>query len=207
MTELLWQSSLVALVGGVISLDRTSALQIMVSRPIVTAPVIGLLFGEPGIGLMIGSLVELLWIGELPVGGVIPPHETAASVIAVGMALGVERTLGGFTRELIALIILLVIPMAMVCQKVDKVIRGFNTHLSRLAERQIIRVARYNLMGLVAFLLPNLLLFFIFIFLGTLGVSYIAPYLHEIIRLTLLWEFVFIPLIGMAVVFNMVRAS
>lgn len=191
--------------GGVISLDRTAALQVMVSRPIVTAPVIGLLFGEPGIGLMIGSLVELLWIGELPVGGVIPPHETAASVIATGMALGVERTLGCFTRELIALIILLVIPMAMVCQRVDGVIRGFNTHILRLAEGEIIRVVRYNLMGLFVFLLPNLVLFFIFIFLGALGVSYIALYLPEMVRLVLLWEFAFIPLIGTAVVFNIVR--
>ncbi|MBI5810756.1 MAG: hypothetical protein HZB21_06180, partial [Deltaproteobacteria bacterium] len=36
-----------SLAGAVLSLDRTAAFQLMVSRPIVAAPVIGYLLGGP----------------------------------------------------------------------------------------------------------------------------------------------------------------
>ncbi|MBI5287191.1 MAG: PTS sugar transporter subunit IIC [Deltaproteobacteria bacterium] len=205
MDTLLWHSFLVALAGGVLALDRTAVFQIMVSRPIVTGPIIGLLFERPEAGLMVGFLLELLWIGELPVGGSIPAHETAAAIIAAGVAVGVEKGPGGLNRELIAFIVLLVIPVAMVCQWVDKAIRDFNSRLDRLTERYVSRVGMYNLMGVIVFLLPNMLLFFVFTFLGIIGVSYTAPYLTGVVRSALLGVFFFIPLIGIAVVFNTAR--
>lgn len=70
-------SGLVAVLCG---LDRTAVLQLMLSRPIVAGPLTGLVLGSPLTGLQVGMLVELLWLGRLPVGASIPPDDTQIAV-------------------------------------------------------------------------------------------------------------------------------
>ncbi|MBN1481187.1 PTS sugar transporter subunit IIC [candidate division KSB1 bacterium] len=54
--------------GGVVALDTTALMQIMISRPIVACSVIGLILGNFPLGFLIGILSELLYVSELPVG-------------------------------------------------------------------------------------------------------------------------------------------
>ena len=58
----------VAIVGGVLSLDAVSVTQTMVSRPIVSATLIGFLCGSPEHGLVIGAILELLAMETMPFG-------------------------------------------------------------------------------------------------------------------------------------------
>ena len=60
---------LASLWAGVVALDTTAVLQIMVSRPMVACSIIGLILGNFQLGFTIGILLELLYISELPVGG------------------------------------------------------------------------------------------------------------------------------------------
>ena len=57
------------LMAGVVAMDTTSGPQFLVSEPIVSCSVLGLLFGNPEAGLMLGILFQLLWLGYLPLGG------------------------------------------------------------------------------------------------------------------------------------------
>jgi len=66
--DLLIDSFTAAVLGAVLSIDRTAAIQAMVSRPIVTAPVVGWALGNTGAGLVAGAVIELLLIGDLPWG-------------------------------------------------------------------------------------------------------------------------------------------
>lgn len=75
----------VAVISG---LDRTAFPQIMISRPIVVGPLTGWLLGNPSAGLQVGLLVELLWLGRLPVGAAIPPDDTQVTVGATALAIG-----------------------------------------------------------------------------------------------------------------------
>jgi len=50
-----------ALISLVCGLDRVAMFQIMISRPIVAAPLTAFVLGDPLIGLQIGVMVELLW--------------------------------------------------------------------------------------------------------------------------------------------------
>ncbi|MBN2413546.1 PTS sugar transporter subunit IIC [candidate division KSB1 bacterium] len=54
--------------GGIVAMDTTAALQIMISRPLITSSITGLILGDFQTGLFIGIFLELLWINELPVG-------------------------------------------------------------------------------------------------------------------------------------------
>ncbi|MEZ4485509.1 MAG: PTS sugar transporter subunit IIC [Syntrophotaleaceae bacterium] len=67
----------VAIICG---LDRTAAGQFMLCRPIVAAPLTGWLLGEASIGLQVGAMLELLWLGRLPVGAAIPPDDSQVAV-------------------------------------------------------------------------------------------------------------------------------
>lgn len=62
----------VALLMAFLSLDETAVGQFMLSRPIVTGPLVGWLIGRADIGLEVGALIELIWIGDVPVGAHLP---------------------------------------------------------------------------------------------------------------------------------------
>ncbi len=77
---------LLALVGGVAFVDRTAAVQSMVSRPLVTGAVAGWILGRPEAGLLVGALLEFFWLYELPVGAAVPPDEAGAGLAAAVVA-------------------------------------------------------------------------------------------------------------------------
>ena len=57
------------LLAGIVAMDTTSGPQILLSEPLVSCSALGLLFGKPEIGLMLGTFFQLLWLGYLPLGG------------------------------------------------------------------------------------------------------------------------------------------
>jgi len=110
---------LVSVTGGVIALDRTAIFQVMLSRPIVAAPLIGLVLGDPLTGLKAGMVIELLWIVELPVGASIPPDETVVSILVSALSIWGKQFLGGSSEASVALTVVLIIPAAILAQKMD----------------------------------------------------------------------------------------
>ncbi len=84
----MWVDILLAsLWGGVVALDTTAVLQIMVSRPMVACSVIGLILGNFQLGFTIGILLELLYISELPVGGANFAESNVGSAAAAAIAI------------------------------------------------------------------------------------------------------------------------
>ena len=76
----------IAIVGGLIGLDRTAVGQFMVSQPIVAAPFTGWLLGDPAAGLVIGAALELIWVLDVPVGTFVPADSTISAVFATAVA-------------------------------------------------------------------------------------------------------------------------
>ena len=70
------------LMAGIVSMDTTSGPQILVSEPIVSCSVLGLLFGSPETGLLLGIIFQLLWLGYLPLGGTLFTDNNMAAYIA-----------------------------------------------------------------------------------------------------------------------------
>jgi mannose/fructose/N-acetylgalactosamine-specific phosphotransferase system component IIC len=59
---------IVALLGGALSLDAVSVAQTMISRPIVASTLVGMLFGSPESGLVVGAVLEMLAMETMPFG-------------------------------------------------------------------------------------------------------------------------------------------
>lgn len=132
--DFLW----IGAVSGLLGLDATAALQVMASRPLVAGGIIGALLGEPAMGLAVGGLIELLWIGGVPVGSLVPPDSTVASVVAVATAvvLSPVSDLPGGADAAASLAVLLSIPAAFIGARAEVMQRHLSSALSRQAERE-----------------------------------------------------------------------
>lgn len=80
---------LLALLGGVVALDTTSVGQFMLSRPLVAGVLAGWILGDPVQGLLVGSVLEALYIMIFPIGGGRFPEPGPATVVAVAAASAV----------------------------------------------------------------------------------------------------------------------
>jgi mannose/fructose/N-acetylgalactosamine-specific phosphotransferase system component IIC len=60
----------------------------MLSRPLVLGGLLGWAGGDPGTGFMLGALIELLLLQDLPVGGALPLNGAVAATVAVAAASG-----------------------------------------------------------------------------------------------------------------------
>ena len=82
--------ALVLAAGGlaVVELDRDCAGQLMLSRPAVIGPVLGLAFSEPGLGAALGLLWEMLSLDLLQIGSHLPVNAVVSAAASLLLALG-----------------------------------------------------------------------------------------------------------------------
>ena len=195
-----------------LGLDRTAFLQSMVSRPLVAAPLTGWLLGIPQAGLEVGMLLELLWLGRLPVGTVIPPDDTQVAIGATLLALTLERLLGLHGMPAVILCVLVAIPLGQFGRYADSRARQANDHLARQAEVAAAagdsrRIEWLHLSGTGHFALSGLLTCTVIVAAGTLLLYPLAPLLIGAVRetgLSLQYSFT---LIGAAVLLGTLNVS
>jgi len=200
---------LVSLLGGLLCLDRVF-IQAMVSRPVVIAPLIGLLLNNPYAGLIIGAFVELIWIDRIPIGTYIPPNDSITAVVATSTALIAGSTLGGTSPELISLSILIAIPCGGLAKQMDVQIIKSNDSLSDKAledakENNIQAVERKTYLGLIKVFLFYVLFLLAAQALLVPSVIWIYPQLNATAIKTLSFTYYFLPLLGIAVAINMLK--
>ncbi len=75
-----------AFFGGIIAIDTAAAWQIMISQPIVSCTIIGLIFGQPEIGILVGILLELPWLINIPSGGAHGSEGNLGAVVAAALS-------------------------------------------------------------------------------------------------------------------------
>lgn len=94
--------ALLAVLGGLLALDRIAVGQFGFAQPVVTGPIVGWALGDAGTGLVVGGLLQLLYAGALPVGASVPPDETTATLVGTaGALLGVRLAEGAVPSEVV----------------------------------------------------------------------------------------------------------
>jgi len=168
----------IAFVGGVLGLDRTAAGQFMISQPIVAGPLTGWMLGEPTAGIIVGAVLELIWVLDMPVGTFVPADATIGTVSATAIAAFGAPC--GATLPLIGFSILLSTAMVTMTMKAEGVVRTWN---SRISEKALSAsgpntgpaLFRAQCAGLVLFFLKSFVLYCIFI---PLGIAAMQLYKH-----------------------------
>ena len=200
---------LVSIVGGILGLDRI-VMQAMLSRPIVSAPLVGLVLGDVYTGLIAGALFELFWIDRLPVGTCIPPNDFLAAVLASAASIIVGQKLGHTSRELLAFSFLLFIPFGYLGQSVDSLIIRSNDVLSEGAMRDAERtepggIFRKHMAGLTKTFLAYVSLIFLSLFFGATVLLLVFPLLPSAILRGLNLAYFFLPVLGVAAALHTVN--
>jgi mannose/fructose/N-acetylgalactosamine-specific phosphotransferase system component IIC len=176
----------IAGIGALLSLDRTAWGQLMISRPVVLAPIIGLLCGNAAVGLLVGVLIELLWINELPVGSAIPSDDTLFAAVASGVittivtSRNISNSVG--IGSLTFLVFATMIPMASQGKKIDILARKYNEKILTEMETCLLvsnpdQAVSLHLKGLIHFLACN----FVAILISSGILLLTMPYLHSLI--------------------------
>ena len=124
----------VSLLMAFFSLDVSAVGQFMISRPIVTGPVVGWLVGQPGIGLELGALIELIWIGDVPVGAHLPLDLTVLTGASVAFAC--ELSNHQYPPEAVMTYTLgIAIPLAFLATEAEVLLRKFHVRWIHFAQR------------------------------------------------------------------------
>lgn len=198
---------LISLIGGIISLDITACWQVMISRPIVIGPVVGILCGDLTLGLSLGVIMELLWINTLPLGASIPVDAAATTVVAVAIAAYVRQWDHTLLSGAIVLGILFALPFGAVFKRLDIFTRRYNNKLVYVADTLAKKGAltQIQLLVLVAILLIFLkyfLFYFICIRAGIYFFRTLLPAIPSLLLAGLGQAHVLLIALGLAVVFD-----
>lgn len=193
-------------------LDRTAAFQFMISRPIVAAPLTGWLLGDPLIGLQVGALVELLWLGRLPVGAAIPPDDTQVAVGATAMAIAMGKVLELSGLPFAILSTLIALPLGKVGQIFERGARNRNARLLVRAEGameagRLREVEFCHLRGLLHFALSSLATYAFIVLLGSWLLGFVGPHLIGAADQGADWLRVAFVLVGTAVILGTINVS
>lgn len=162
----------VSLLGAFLYLDTTIAFQMLVSQPIIAGTIIGWFSGNIELGLHIGFLLQLLWVGNLPVGAASIPAGNIGSMVAVALAILLDEKFPVYSNLIILLSVLYGVALSYLGSEMVKLIRNWNVYLlnhayGRAEKGQLGVLWRLNLLSLIT----NLAIFFIFIFI-TLYIGY-----------------------------------
>jgi PTS system mannose-specific IIC component len=178
---------LAGLVSMLTGLDRVALVQLMLSRPLVAGPLTGWVLGSPLVGLEVGMLLELLWLGRLPVGAAIPPDDTQVAVGATVLALTVGEMLNLSGMPMVLLAVLVAIPLGKFGQVFDRLARHVNDRIAVAGHKALMagdigRLERKHLLGLVSFALASLATASIIVLVGSFVLYSVAPLLIDSVR-------------------------
>lgn len=193
-------------------LDRTAISQFMISRPIVAAPLVAWVLGDPMTGLQIGMMVELLWLARLPVGAAIPPDDTQVAIASSVLAINLGRILEPPGIELLLLCLLVAIPLGKVGQFFDRFARQYNVRLVYIAETALqegalSRAEFQHLRGLLSFSLAAVGTYAVILGGGILLIPLLWPLVQQSLTLSSSWLQLALPLIGIAVMLGTINVS
>ena len=129
------------LLGGIAALDATPVSQSLLSQPLVTSSLLAFAWGDWGIALKVGIVLQILAASTLPIGARTPEDYAAGGVVGTGLALmlGSDRPLA-LDRDACALVgVVFGILVAMGGIPLLKWQRRRNEGLSRWCEAELLR--------------------------------------------------------------------
>ncbi len=177
--------AVISLWGGLVALDTTAAFQVLISHPLVSGAVIGLLLGNFPLGFAIGVILELVWLAEFPVGAApFSEGNIGAAVAAAAAIIAADRTGRPEISESFALLVGVL--MSMIGGHLVVLLRRANGRLYQniLDNKKLTikMVERYHFSAIVLAFLSGMLLTSISVaFFGFLFLPAIIAYLPKTI--------------------------
>lgn len=97
-------------------------------RPLVLGPIVGIILGDLGQGLIIGATIEVFFLGSMAIGSYIPPDSAVGGVL--GTAFAIKSGLGPEVGLSLA------IPIAIIATSFQNVLWSVNSLTSKVADKK-----------------------------------------------------------------------
>jgi mannose/fructose/N-acetylgalactosamine-specific phosphotransferase system component IID/mannose/fructose/N-acetylgalactosamine-specific phosphotransferase system component IIC len=110
-------------------------------RPIVVAPITGLIMGDFHTGLIVGGTLELVFMGASDIGGSVPPNYNIGSILGTAFGIAAHQGIGAA--------ILIAIPAALLGSFFELVAKTVSTFFVSAAERYAERGADRGIAAMV----------------------------------------------------------
>ena len=154
----LTQAILLGLLGAYCHLDWAVG-SLYLNRPIVLAPLVGIILGSPTEGIMLGAVLEALFLGSVTIGTYIAPDAGISSILATAFAIN-----SGMDTQAA---LLLAVPIAVLATSLQNVLWAMFSFTSKIADDYADKGDEkgvYRVMWFEGFL--NALLKFLMVFLA-----------------------------------------
>jgi PTS system mannose-specific IIC component len=200
---MIYEALLAAVLGGLFWLDRFQIFQLMLSRPLVAAPVIGWALGDPLSGFASGLLYEVLWLERPPIGGYIPPDSALASVATAAVSAYVRVHSPAPLTAVVFLAFLCMFPVSFIGSRLDFFVRTGLRRIARSAEQTFLNgsqstVPKFFAGGLALGFLCSFLVLFPVILAGDLLVSSFLQSCSASVIKSFEFSYYAVPLLGVA---------
>jgi mannose/fructose/N-acetylgalactosamine-specific phosphotransferase system component IIC len=123
----LLQCLLVSLLAGLLRWDSRIGGQNLLDEPLVSGVLVGLIFGDPATGLIMGGTLQLVFLGVVRIGAAEPPDSMVAGI--VGVVFAIQSNLA------VEQIVALAMPMAILGQSLGILCRVINGNLNHQVEK------------------------------------------------------------------------
>ena len=189
---------LVTLVGIIATLDYNGPL--LIHRPLVTSAMVGLVLGDFTQGVLIGSALELTWLGVTGIGGYTPPDTISGAIIgtAFGILSGQGETAG----------IAIAVPIAVATQQLDVLAKTLDVYFVKKADNDAkngdySKIGFYHYSSLILITLFKIVPIFLAIMLGGEYVADLFAKVPPIVMQGLNSAGALLPSIGFGMLLNM----
>ncbi len=157
-----------SILGGIILLDKQAIGEFGVSQPIVACPLIGFIFGEFSTGFLLGSVLQLIWTGALPLGSKEPLDNQGAGIVAISLFILANTRQINITYEKIIFTSLLFGGIAsLIGQSLSQVQKKLNNklfaHVNKNSTDKLIITTHFT--GLITAFLRGFVLILVFLVL------------------------------------------
>lgn len=148
-----WQIISISLYAGIAALTELPimVLPLTFSLPLMVGPIVGLILGDLGTGLVVGMSLQLVWLGMTAIGGTVPPDKiigtTLATVLVIVNKMDYEAALA------------IVLPAALIGQLFGIMTQTTNSFFAHWADRYA-EESNYKGVSMTMWL-GNLLLFLV----------------------------------------------
>ena len=193
------QALLVTLVGIIATIDYNGPL-FMIHRPLVTSAMVVLVLGDFTQGVLIGSALELTWLGVTGIGGYTPPDTISGAIIgtAFGILSGQGETAG----------IAIAVPIAVATQQLDVLAKTLDVYFVKKADNDAkngdySKIGFYHYSSLVLITLFKIVPIFLAIMLGGEYVADLFAKVPPIVMQGLNSAGALLPSIGFGMLLNM----
>ena len=193
------QALLVTLVGIIATIDYNGPL-FMIHRPLVTSAMVVLVLGDFTQGVLIGSALELTWLGVTGIGGYTPPDTISGAIIgtAFGILSGQGETAG----------IAIAVPIAVATQQLDVLAKTLDVYFVKKADNDAkngdySKIGFYHYSSLILITLFKIVPIFLAIMLGGEYVADLFAKVPPIVMQGLNSAGALLPSIGFGMLLNM----